>query len=38
MNASKIFRWLADKEEQHKISLDGVKDTGKVLLDQAQTA
>ena len=38
MTASKIFTWLADEEEQHKVSLDGVKDTGKVLLDQAQTA
>ncbi|MEO5888515.1 MAG: hypothetical protein ABIQ77_12725, partial [Anaerolineales bacterium] len=38
MTASKIFIWLADEEEQHKMSLDGVKDTGKVLLDQAQTA
>ena len=38
MTASKIFTWLADEEEQHKMSLDSVKDTGKVLLDQAQTA
>lgn len=38
MTASKIFTWLADEEEQHKMSLDSVKDTGKGLLDQAQTA
>ena len=38
MTASKIFTWLADEEEQHKLSLDDRKETGKALLDQAQTA
>jgi len=38
MTASKIFIWLADEEEQHKMSLDGMKDEEKILLDQVQTA
>ena len=38
MTASKIFIWLADEEEQHKISLDDAEHRGKVVLDQVQTA
>jgi len=38
MTASKVFSWLADEEEQLKMSLPGKKDTKQGVLDQAQAA
>jgi hypothetical protein len=38
MTASKVFSWLADEDEQLKMSLPGQKDAGQGVLDQAQAA
>jgi hypothetical protein len=38
MTASRVFSWLADEEEQLKMSLPGQKDARQEVLDQAQAA
>ena len=38
MTASKVFSWLADEDEQLKMSLPGKKDASQGVLDQAQAA
>jgi hypothetical protein len=38
MTASRVFSWLADEEEQLKMSLPGKKDASQGVLDQTQAA